>query len=228
MNRIIALSILIFSFNNLSYAEEQSLYYITLDSKNVKIISASEKETVPPEPEAVDPPFWTVKGANIAGKYLTFKGVSTSKDYTCLTANFGQNSYIGNPNGYKSINPNIINASGCYNTSEYLTNPEFLLPTSGKYYFELNMTSFGYANILYFSDLSFNNSGFTMRYGTYDDSYRFGYISQKGLTLLKKSTTIKLLSGNIWQFWVDIDAGNILILVNGLNEPSYYNSPIIN
>lgn len=175
------------------------------------------------EEQVIDPSYWTVKGIDISGKYLTFKGVSSWTDSSCASINFGQHTYLGdNKYKYKSINPELVNSSGCY-SGEVLRKPEFLMPTSGKYYFELRL-SYQWANIMYLSNLDGSSPTFSMRYGNYDDTYYNNFIYEKGVNWSKS----RFNSGDIWQIWVDIDAGNILINKLNLNESSSYNNPIIN
>jgi len=210
-------------FTSALLAEDKFLYILKTDSTQISI-NAEVIEVVEP---IIDPTFWTIKGINVAGKYLTFRGVSSSTDSTCINVNFGQTPYLGNPNTYKSINPELSSGSACYSSGELIRDARFALPESGKYYFEISIIS-SRANFFEISELNGTGSVLGMRYGDYDSNYKYNYIYNNINAKWLTTTTGGFNSGDNLQFWVDIDAGNILINKLNYNNPSFYNNPILN
>ena len=71
------------------FAENKYLYVLKAESSQILVKNPVEKEQ-----PIVDPTYWTIKGINVAGKHLTFKGASTWTDSTCIDVNFGQKTYF--------------------------------------------------------------------------------------------------------------------------------------
>jgi len=204
------------------FAENKYLYVLKAESSQILVKNPVEKEQ-----PIVDPTYWTIKGINVAGKHLTFKGASTWTDSTCIDVNFGQKTYLGDSNTYKPINSELSSGSAC-STSELIRDPRFVLPESGKYYFEISISSAN-ANLFSFSEIDGTSPTLTIYYGFYPsyDWYKYNRIAELGRNWLAYSSG-GLNSGETLQFWIDIDAGNVLINKLNYNDPSFYNNPILN
>ncbi len=228
MKKIISL-IFLLSFTSISLASD----FQVIVSKEHNKYDIGSGEVTPPEPS--DPPFWSMTGKDLADTYVTFTGTSSYTDGSCWKINLGGDPYMGDNRGYSNIKDGYVNNicgtdvnSG--GGSEQIQDPNFKLPSSGKVYFEITLNSSKYANSIVFGNQTGGNAKLHVYFGYYSSYDQYEYTGMSGrspLNWLKKSSGA-FQAGDTYGVYVDIDNNNFLFLRQGQEDPSFYNSPIMN
>jgi len=166
--------------------------------------------------------FFTSKGRQLKDKYITTRGVSSFSDKSCWDINFGQNEWIGDNRGYTAINTSLDQTRFC-SSGEKIRDSRLKLPSDdGKYYFEMTLASYSWANYLDFGDETGAGSTFSMAYGYYSSSnnYRYNYTGGRLWTQNAFS------NGSTYQVYVDTENGNITFVKVGFETEDNYNNPL--
>lgn len=167
----------------------------------------------------IGPDFWMYTGLPLAGKYPAFI-IGTSSGRGSATFNFGKKPFEGDSLGYTAYDKNQDNSlfngsfsiAGDIITPQLLNNARYLKSyDSGKYYFEAILTKPSGSDGFGFVKDQNGQSG-------YHNDFMAGiYASGRPYTKYLHGTDLSwsknqvLKVGEVIQFWVDFDNGNLLI-----------------
>lgn len=175
-----------------------------------------------PTEEAIGPDFWMKTGVDIAGKLPVYSDNSSTGNGKAIF-NFGQKPFAGDPLGYQPYDKNYDSSLW---KGSFVFQGDVIYPSSlnnarygktyysGKYYFEVYVSSASWAD----------STGFTVdKAGMIgpDEATFFGvsYIGSYLSYIYKRedgeytqwSKNYNVLAGDTIQVWVDFDNGNLLV-----------------